>query len=107
MRDDNLIHLDEAEMRQKINMETAQIGWSELQREFARGVLVVVGPGLDLVDVALVLNRDDAAQFQAWAEAGQVRRALDEDAMAWNESQPEFWSVVVAPWVLVQVVAAH
>lgn len=105
MRDDNLIHLDENEMRQKINMETAQIAWSELQREFARGVLVVVGPSLDLVDVALVLNRDDSAQFQTWVEQGQIRRALDDDARSWNETQPEFWSVVVAPWVLVQTVS--
>lgn len=107
MRDENLIHLNEEEMRQKINLETAQIEWSELQREFARGVVVVVGKDLNLVDVALVLNKDDATQFEAWAKEEKIHRALDHDAEKWHQQQTSFWSVVVAPWVLVQEITKH
>jgi hypothetical protein len=107
MREENLIHLNDDEMRQKINLETAQIEWGELQREFARGVVVVVGKDLDLVDVAMVLNKDDTARFEAWVRENKIHRALDDDAKRWNETKPVFWSVVVAPWVLVQEIVKH
>ncbi len=85
-----------------LNGETGQIGWEELQRHFARGVVVRVAPGLDLVAVAATLVRDDKAAVSAWLETGQVARAESADAKRWHKQQSRFWAVVAAPWVLVQ-----
>lgn len=90
------------ELFHKLNLETGRILWPELQRHYARGVLIVVSTGMDLVQVATVMANDDTAQVQAWLESGHLRRAQDEDAQRWQAATTEFWSCVVAPWVLVQ-----
>ena len=94
--------LDPRQLRHKLNLETGQLGWQELQRHFARGVVVVVGQDLDLIEVAAALSEDDSTRFQNWIETAQVWRATDEDAKRWHDSGAKFWSAVVAPWVLVQ-----
>lgn len=88
--------------RDLLNAQTARIEWEELQRHFARGVVIKVAPELDLIHVAARLTDDDKAAFEAWLASGQVARATDDDARTWVRTQPSFWAVVVAPWVLVQ-----
>ena len=90
------------EVHDLLNAHTARIAWPDLVRHFARGVLVCASPGADLLQLATTLVRDDAAEFQAQVDAGRIWRAQDDDARRWNESQPEFWAVVVAPWVVIQ-----
>ncbi len=89
-------------LRQQLNGETAVIGWPELQRHFARGVLIKVAPGADLVDVAAHIAADDRGGVAEWLAQGVVTPASTEDAIAWQARQASFWAVVTAPWVLVQ-----
>lgn len=89
----------------KLNGETARLSWRELERHFARGVVIKVEPGVDLVEVATQLATDDTAAIAAGLNAGHLARATAEDAIAWNERQTVFWAVVAAPWVLVQEIA--
>ncbi len=100
--DNNNSTPDTGELAQKLNLETGRISWQELQRHFARGVVLVVSRPLDLIEVAIKLTQDDTPQFERWLAEGLLRRALDEDARGWHAADTEFWSVVVAPWVLVQ-----
>lgn len=92
----------EPDLRAKLNSETAKIAWPELARHFARGVVVVVMPGVDLIEVAHAMARDDSAALAAWMQAGQVVRAEAEQARDWHVRQAVFWAVVVAPWVVIQ-----
>ena len=87
---------------QKMNLETAQIPWADLQRLYARGVVMVVGKELDLVTVASAVVDDLADQVKEWIEKGALRRATDSDARLWFESAASVWAVAAAPWVLVQ-----
>ena len=89
-------------LRSKLNGETAKMDWNELVRHFARGVVIRVEQGLDLVDVAARIAADDKTTIERWLAGGQISRASNEDAMDWNERQPVFWAVVTAPWVIVQ-----
>jgi len=102
MTDKTPIEFNEEELRQKINLETGKLSWAELTPHFAKGVVVVIDPSLDLIDVAVKFCADDKAQFEQWTNDGLVHRALDDDARHWNEANAEFWTCVVAPWVLVQ-----
>jgi len=87
------------------NAQTAKLAWPELVRHFARGVVIKVAPGMDLVDVAVAMAQDRAEEIDAWTRAGQIQRASDEDARQWHEQERAFWAVVVAPWVLVQEIS--
>ena len=88
--------------RINLNLETSRIAWQELQRFFASGAAIFVGEGLDLVDVAIQISKDNQTQVLQWMEAGQVARVTDAQALAWFESKVEVWAVVVRPYVLVQ-----
>lgn len=85
-----------------INSQTGVINWQELCKHFARGVVINVDASLDLVEVAHSMSVDDKKQMQQWLDKKSVSRASDDDARDWNRDEPEFWCVVVAPWVLVQ-----
>jgi len=89
-------------LRDKLNLETGQLAWRELQRHFARGAVIVVARELDLIDVAVAFAEDNPAQTKTWVANGQVAHATDADARRWQEHSCVFWSLVVAPWVLVQ-----
>jgi hypothetical protein len=91
-------------LRAKLNLETAQLQWSELERHFARGDVIKVAPGMDLVDTALHVAENNVATVQEWLANGRIARAELADAEDWHARLPMFWAVVVAPWVLVQEV---
>lgn len=92
-------------LRAKLNLETARLAWPELERHFARGVVIRVAAGMDLVEAALQVAENNAAIVQAWLADGRIARAELADAEDWHARQPAFWAVVVAPWVLVQEAA--
>jgi len=91
-------------LRAKLNLETGQLAWTDLERHFARGSVIKVAPGTDLVDIALHVAENNAITVQDWLTEGRIARAELADAEDWHARQPMFWAVVVAPWVLVQEV---
>ena len=88
--------------RDKLNLETGRIQWPELQRYFAKGVIIDIDTSLDLVEVAQQFVRDNKTQIEEWIASGQVCRATDDHAKRWHGDNSEFWAIVVTPWVLVQ-----
>jgi hypothetical protein len=94
--------LDNHLLRNKLNMETARVPWSELQRHFAAGSVVCIADSLDLVEVAFQMSQDNKAMLQPWIEQQRVARATDAQAAQWLAQNAELWAVVCSPWVLVQ-----
>lgn len=88
--------------RAKVNLETAQIAWKELQRFFASGSALKVSSDLDLVEVAYQMSQDNAAQIRLWMTAGKFGKVSDEQAQGWLATDEVLWAVVISPWVLVQ-----
>ncbi len=88
--------------REKVNLETSQIAWKELQRFFANGTAVFITPDLDLVDVAYQFSIDNKAQVALWMQHNQVALVSDQQALNWLEADALVWAVVVKPWILVQ-----
>ena len=86
----------------KLLGETAPISWQELQPFFARGALLLVEGGQDLIAVAEAVAQNDQGRVAAWLEAGQLRRVDDDCAADLLQRDPQLWAVVVAPWVLAQ-----
>lgn len=86
--------------------ECGTLAWRELLPHFARGVVVRVAPGLDLMTVARAFRDDDSARVNGWLQSGAIGLASDDDARRWNRIDPMFQAIVVAPWVLAQKLAA-
>ena len=82
--------------------ESGTIAWSELQRHFARGALLIVKPPLTVIDAAKAMIEDDSDQVGRWLNSGSLEKAKDCHARDWNSRHTIFEAIVVAPWVLVQ-----
>lgn len=87
----------------KLNMETARMPWRELQRYFASGHIIAIADGLDMVSVAVMMAADDAQGISRLVEQKGIEKVTDEQAEAWFEAEADLWTVVVKPWILVQV----
>ncbi|MDF3931763.1 DUF2288 domain-containing protein [Pseudomonas citronellolis] len=86
----------------KLLGETAQISWQELQPFFARGALLRVADGVDLIEAAQAVAEDDREKVAAWLAAGNLAKVDEAAAQDFLDRDPSLWAVVVAPWVLVQ-----
>jgi len=62
------------ELRAQLNAETGKLAWKELERHFARGVVIRVAADLDLVEVATAFVRDDKPAVERWLTEGRVAR---------------------------------
>ncbi len=98
---------DQELIRAKLNSETAKLGWKELQRFFAGGKLLCVNSDLDLIDVAFAIQQDDQLKVQQWMEQAQLTRVNDPQAKDWFVNNSLLWTVVVKPWILVQLPATN
>ncbi|MEM7357948.1 MAG: DUF2288 domain-containing protein [Pseudomonadota bacterium] len=92
----------EISLKQKLHSETACIAWTELQRFFAQGSVMWLKDGYDLIDVAVSFAEDNAGALQKIIDAGDLAAPTNDQARNWYESDAQLWSVVVAPFVLVQ-----
>jgi hypothetical protein len=93
---------DNNDLETRLNLETGTLQWRELERHFARGVVIAVTPELDLIEAAASIAMDRKEEISSWLETGRIFRASEENARDWLQRDPEFWATVVAPWVLIQ-----
>ena len=88
--------------KEKVNLETSQIPWAELQRFFAGGLAISVACDLDLIEVAYQFSKDNKTLVQQWMQDNKVAQVSDQQAQKWFENDTSVWAVVVKPWILVQ-----
>ena len=93
--------------REKLNQETSQIAWKELQKFFATGQAISVSTELDLMDAAYAVSQNDAEKVEQWMTSGKLQPVSDSQAIEWLETDVMVWTVVVKPWVLVQFKAEN
>ena len=89
-------------LKAKLNLETAQVCWHDLQRFFAAGSVIAVTKNLDLTDVGVQLSLDNSAQVKQWMDDKFLAQVNDQQAQSWFENNTPLWTCVVKPWVLVQ-----
>lgn len=90
------------DIRQQLAAELGVISYTELQKFFAKGVILVVDSSLDIIDVAIKIHCDDSACIEAWIHDKLLTRAHDEHARKWFRANARLQAVTVAPWVVVQ-----
>jgi len=91
------------ELKLKLVQETATMHWSALQRYFASGMVLYVAVDLDLVDIACELSRDNKDTLKPLIDNNRLAPVTDEQALSWFAEDVQLWTLVVRPWVLVQI----
>jgi hypothetical protein len=86
----------------KLLGETARIDWTELERFFAQGSLLLIAPDADLITVAESIASDDKSRITEWLSSGVLQQMPAPIAADFAARQPALWAVVVSPWVCVQ-----
>lgn len=86
----------------KLNLETAQISWKELEPHFAGGNVIAVDKELDLLLVAEQIVADNTDMVKQWMGEGKVAQVSDDQAIRWSSDNALLWAVVIKPWILVQ-----
>ena len=88
--------------KEKLLAETSTVRWHSLQRFFAQGAVLNVRSDLDLIDVAVLFAEDRADELEPLLSDLRVAQPKNELAKQWYADNPLLWTVVVAPYVLVQ-----
>jgi hypothetical protein len=90
-------------LRERLAAFLGDVYWSDLRAHAARDALIVVAPGLDLLDAGVAVASDDAGRVDAWIHDGLLAKPTAEDLARWPaEPLAVFESLVVAPFVLVR-----
>jgi hypothetical protein len=89
-------------LKERLLAETALIAWRELQRFFAQGVVLHAHDSLDLVEVAVCLADNNVKQVAAWRKMSLLVPPSNQTARDWYDNNVDLWTVVVAPFVIVQ-----
>lgn len=93
---------DEVTLEAKLHAETATISWAELQRFYAQGAVLQIATELDLIKVAVWFAEDCTQRLEPLFVSGAIAQPSNETARNWYATKASLWSVVVAPYVLVQ-----
>ncbi|HHO53288.1 MAG TPA: DUF2288 domain-containing protein [Deltaproteobacteria bacterium] len=89
-------------LRERLRAQVMRAGWADLAPHFARGVLLVAQPELDLLEAGVAIASDDQGAVSRWLDDGQLHRATTADGIAWADEDPWFQLLILQPWLLVQ-----
>jgi hypothetical protein len=93
----------EQRMLEKLHSETALMHWLDLQKFFAQGKILVVDRSLDLVEIGVLFADDLASQLEPHIQSELIVQPSNDLARSWYQGNIELWTVVVAPYILVQL----
>jgi len=93
--------------RAKLAAEIDLVPWRELRSHALANRIFLVGPAVELLDVAVAVARDATSEVATWTRGGDLGRPSQEQMTAWEETPAlAFRCVIVAPFVLVQLTMA-
>jgi hypothetical protein len=81
--------------------------WSWLMPHAQQDQLLVVAPGLELLDVGEAIASDNTAAVQVWIAEQLLTKPTAQQLSDWNgEQEKRFNALIVRPFVLVQELPA-
>jgi hypothetical protein len=77
--------------------------WEWVMPHVQRDVVVVVDPGLDLLEVGVAIASDNTTSVQHWIGEQLLRKPSPEQIVEWaGDRTRRFKALIVQPYVLVQ-----
>lgn len=101
---DSVLKLSEKEaLIAKLNGETAIVAWKEIERFFAKGNVLLIEQGVDLIQCAADMSMDNEKEIGKLIKEEKIQSMPIEFVKENCKPETEFWSVVVAPYILAQL----
>ncbi len=80
-------------------VDAAEWGWLKIHA--TKGRLIMVTPGLNLVDVGLALAEDNVTAVRQWLDDGLIHQPTEEQITHWDQNEAQsFESLIIQPFVL-------
>ncbi|EDX86298.1 hypothetical protein S7335_4001 [Synechococcus sp. PCC 7335] len=79
------------------------VSWELLKPHVQRDAVIVVNPQLDLVEAGAAIASNQTQVVERWINEQLIRKPTAEQLVTWNSETKRFLSLIVQPYVLVQV----
>lgn len=79
------------------------VSWELLKPHVQRDAVIVVNPQLDLVEAGAAIASNQTHVVERWINEQLIRKPTAEQLITWNSENKGFLSLIVQPYVLVQV----
>ncbi len=90
------------DLTQQFEKDLADVVWTDLQPHAKRDALILVHPGLDLIEVATAIANDNVAKVQPWIQESLLQKPTADQLTQWNACPTQrFQTLIVQPYVLV------
>ncbi len=80
--------------------QTARMSWAEIMPIFAKGMVLWVASNQDLGTAWPSRSSKTIKERQCANAAKALHHLKDEQALDFQQRDPELWAVVVAPWLI-------
>lgn len=95
------------DLRAELAAMVDEAEWEWLIPHAQRDAIVMVTPGLDLVEVGVALASDDVPSVQHWISEQLIYKPTSDQLANWGHDRTHrFNALIVQPYVLVQDLAA-
>jgi hypothetical protein len=95
------------QLRKELESMVGPAEWQTLLPHAARDSLVVVNPGLDLVEVGVAVATDNVPSVQRWSSEALITKPTVTQLENWERDRSrQFQVLIVQPYVLIQDTAA-
>lgn len=90
-------------LKQELATMVGPAQWHNLLPHAARDSVVLVAPGLDLLDVGLAVATDNVSSVQRWISEALITKPTLEQLQHWEQDRTrQFNALIVQPYVLIQ-----
>lgn len=90
------------DLTQQFKNDLADVVWSDLKPHAKRDAVILVHPGLDLIEVATAIANDNVSKVQPWIQESLIQKPTAEQLAAWNNHPTQvFQTLIVQPYVLI------
>ena len=90
-------------LTEKLKNEIGTANWLLLKPHAERGVLLIIHPQLDLLEVAALVAEDRTEQIQLWLDDSKITRPTQAQMKEWEMGETIFTCIIVQPFVLIQL----
>ena len=93
------------DLMKNLTQECGVIEWPLLKPHYERGALIIVQEGLDIIAVGMEIANDNQPQIKQWISEQSLIKPTSKQVDNWEQHNTHFKSLVVAPFVLMQLIS--
>jgi hypothetical protein len=97
--------VSEQSIADKLRQECGIVDWRMLKPHYDRGALIIVTEGLDIIHAGVQIAADNSDTVSHWIADETLVKPTADQVGDWERHNPNFRSVVVAPFVLIQMLS--